>query len=140
MPFPQHPWVPRLLGCLTTSNQGAPGRVNKNPKVFPHFFAGFSQSQEDTLAPFSCPIPWALGQKFSLWRQRQCGGAPSSGLILPGGGAAELGEFRLLPLLPELLLPATLVLFFLQPTPGLHGAPSRPLPHRQASPLCRHLL
>ena len=41
------------------------------------------------------------------------------------------------PLLPE--LPATLVLSS-HPTPGLHGAPSQPLPLQAGSPLCRHLL
>lgn len=41
------------------------------------------------------------------------------------------------PLLPE--LSAALVLSF-HPTPGLHGAPSQPLPLQAGSPLCRHLL
>lgn len=79
------------------------------------------------------------------WDRTSAGGArgsaaaPSSCLRLPGGGAAELGDCWLPPLLPELLLPATLLLSF-HPTPGLHAAPSRPLPLQAGSPLCRHLL
>lgn len=74
----------------------------------------------------------ALGQNFSLWHQRQCDGAPGSCLRVPGGGAAELGDCWLPPLLPE-LLPVTLVLSF-QTIPRPQGAPSQP------PRLCRHLL
>ena len=52
MPFPHHPWVPRLLECLTTSNQGAPRRVNmasgqKEPRSAPYLLAGLLQSWAD---------------------------------------------------------------------------------------------
>lgn len=55
IPFSHHPWVPRLLGSLTISNQEVPGKVNmasgqQEPPSAPHLLSGFFQSRED------CPL------------------------------------------------------------------------------------
>lgn len=52
IPFPHDPWVPRLLGYLTTNNQEVPGRVNmasgqQEPPSAPHLLSGFFRSWED---------------------------------------------------------------------------------------------
>lgn len=140
--FSGTPGCPSSQGASLPATQEPPEestwhQAKENPQAPPTSLEASSSPGQtghpDTLAPRSCP-PRALGQSGSLWRQRPCGGPP-----VPALGSRRWGccSGWLPPLLPE--LSAALVLSF-HPTPGLHGAPSQPLPLQAGSPLCRHLL